>query len=117
MKFVADEGVDLAIVTALRNAKFDVIYIAEELAGIMDQKVLELANSQNRVLITRDKDFGELVFKNKMLHSGIVLYRLHELSTEEKVKLVMQVINKFNESLMNAFTVIQSNKVRIKKLK
>jgi len=39
------------------------------------------------------------------------------LSTEEKVQLVIQVINKFNESLMNAFTVIQSNKVRIKKLK
>ncbi len=62
MNFVVDEGVDLQIVKALRKKRHDVLYIAELASGITDDLVLQYANQQDRILITRDKDFGELVY-------------------------------------------------------
>lgn len=62
MKFVADEGVDAPIVKRLRENGHDAFYIAESDRGISDEEVLEIANAESRILITRDKDFGELVF-------------------------------------------------------
>lgn len=73
MKFVADEGIDAIIVDLLRKNDHDVIYIAEYKSGIIDEEVLEITNSQNRILMTRDKDFGELVYRDRMVHSGIIL--------------------------------------------
>ncbi len=116
MKFVADEGVDLQIVHALRKDGHDVLYIAEIDSGITDKQVLDYANSEERILMTRDKDFGELVYRDRMIHSGIVLNRLFELSTEQKAKLVMSVIKRFEKELSGSFTVIQPGKIRIRKL-
>ena len=66
--------------------------------------------------MTRDKDFGELVFRDKMVHSGIILNRLHELSSENKARIILKVIEDFQEQLIGAFTVIQPNKIRLRKL-
>lgn len=116
MKFVADEGVDAPIVALLREQGFDVIYIAEVAAGSPDDIILAYANEEERVLITRDKDFGELVFREQKVHTGIILNRLYELSIEEKAKLVLEVIQEFGDELLGSFTVIQPGKVRIKKM-
>ena len=77
MKFIADEGVDAPIVSALRNKGYDVVYILELSPGKHDDIILNEANSQNRILLTQDKDFGELVFRLRQIHSGVVLIRLH----------------------------------------
>jgi predicted nuclease of predicted toxin-antitoxin system len=61
MRFLADESCDAALVRALRTARHDVISIAQTSAGVADRVVLELAMTGERVLLTRDKDFGELV--------------------------------------------------------
>ncbi len=61
MNLVADEGVDKPIVDALRNAGFDVQYILETHRGAEDDRILAIANIQQRILLTQDKDFGELV--------------------------------------------------------
>ena len=60
MRLVADEGVDLAIVSSLREEGHDVLYIIEFADGITDDIVLKYANEDDRILMTRDKDFGEL---------------------------------------------------------
>jgi predicted nuclease of predicted toxin-antitoxin system len=116
MKFVADEGVDAPIVEMLRSMEHDVLYIAELDTGAGDEKILAFANLENRILLTRDKDFGELVFRLKKVHSGIVLERLYELETDSKVKIVQEVVDKYGEELYGSFTVIQPGKVRIRKL-
>ncbi|MFK7925783.1 MAG: DUF5615 family PIN-like protein [Bacteroidia bacterium] len=114
MKFVADEGVDAPIVKHLRQNNHDVFYIAESERGISDDEVLEIANKESRVLITRDKDFGELVYRMNRLHSGVVLIRLEGLKPQEKAIIVHKVIDKYQEELATAFTVIQPNLVRIR---
>lgn len=60
MRLLADEGVDAAIVALLREDGHDVVYVAELFPGITDEAVLELANGDERVLVTADKDFGDL---------------------------------------------------------
>ncbi|WP_295445761.1 DUF5615 family PIN-like protein [uncultured Thiodictyon sp.] len=70
MNLVADENVDAAIVSALRDAGHVVTYVRELDPGIDDERVLRLADSERALLLTSDKDFGELVFRQRLLHSG-----------------------------------------------
>ena len=114
MKFIADEGVDAPIVFALRNNGHDVIYILEISPGKPDEEILIEANSQNRVLLTQDKDFGELVFRLNQIHTGIVLIRLHGVLSFEKSVIVLSAIENHLDELQGSFTVIQKNAVRVK---
>lgn len=94
MTFVADEGVDKAIVDALRAAGFTVQYFAEAGAGTRDNEVLIAANEARSLLLTCDKDFGELVFRRRLVNSGVVLARLDGLSAASKAKVVAEAIQK-----------------------
>lgn len=63
IKFLLDESVEFRIATYLREDDFDVVTIAEEFPSIPDKQVLHIAYKQKRVLVTNDKGFGELIFK------------------------------------------------------
>jgi len=114
MKLLADEGVDKPIVDLLRSSGFDVHYILETHAGSFDEVVLLIANEENRLLLTQDKDFGELVYRLKKVHQGIILIRLGNTTAQEKARLVNYVVLEYGEKLIKAFTVIQANAVRIR---
>src|SRR5205809_7602530 len=92
MNLLADEGIDKPIVDALRTAGFDVIYILETNAGADDDFILSLANTEKRILITQDKDFGELVFRLKQVHYGVILIRLHGYSATLKAEITTAVL-------------------------
>lgn len=77
--------------------------------------MLYLANQENRILITTDKDFGELVYVNKLIHSGIILLRLKNDSSKNKLKVLKSLLKTHLEELEKAFTVVTDSKVRIKK--
>ena len=115
MKLVADEGVDKPIVDALRIAGFDVIYILETNRGADDIFILTLSNDEERILLTQDKDFGELVFRLKNAHYGVVLIRLNGYSAFDKANLVANLFLVHQDELIKAFTVIQPNAIRIRK--
>ncbi len=63
MIFVADESVDKPIVDRLRADGHEVHFIGESDPGLSDESVLSFSNFKKAVLITADKDFGELVFR------------------------------------------------------
>jgi len=65
MKFLADECCDTAMILHLREEGHDVVSIQEEAPGIPDSEILLGAYNQKRILITEDKDFGELVYRLK----------------------------------------------------
>lgn len=114
MNFVADESVDQPIVTHLREAGHTVLAIIEMEPSISDQAVLEIANQQGMVLLTGDKDFGELVFRDRHYAFGIVLIRLAGLAAAAKAEVVTSVIKEHGDKLAHSFTVISSNNVRIR---
>lgn len=88
MKFVADENFPRPALEALRNAGWEVFSVAEERPRISDEEVAALCSASQRVLLTFDKDFGELVFHRGLsAGSGVVLFRLIPESPEEAVDL------------------------------
>lgn len=114
MKFLADEGIDRSIVDGLRVIGFDVYYVIEEVRGLDDETILQIAIDEKRILITKDKDFGELVFRLNKGHAGVVLLRLEGMSTRERADMVGSLILKYKMQLQNSFTVIQKKVIRIR---
>jgi predicted nuclease of predicted toxin-antitoxin system len=114
LNFIADESVDKPIVEALRGKDYIVGYVAEMEPGISDDVVLDLANRENAILLTSDKDFGELVFRLRRLSSGVVLIRLSGLSPTRKADIVVSFITKYLEQLIGFFSVITPTGIRIR---
>ena len=94
MNCLADESVDRQIVERLRQDGHQVWYVAEMEPGISDENVLDLANRRRYLLITADKDFGELVFLQRRLMSGVILIRLTGLSPMNKAEMIASALNK-----------------------
>ena len=115
MRLLADEGVDAAIVAGLRTDGHDVRWMAEELGGTKDPVILDAAVRDARVLITEDKDFGELVYRQRLHHRGVVLVRVDGISNAEKARLVTRAIREHETDLSGGFTVIQHGTIRIRR--
>ena len=115
MNFVADEGIDRQIVDRLRRDGHEILYVAEMEPSISDEEVLNRANEKSALLITADKDFGEMVFHQNLLTvGGVVLLRLLGLSPERKAEIVSKVIENRIGDLPNAFSVISPGRVRVR---
>lgn len=115
MNLLADEGVERQIVTGLRQAGYEVWYIAEMDPGISDDVILAQANTNQALLMTLDKDFGELVYRQGLVHAGVILLRLAGLQAETKAALVTQIIQQRGQEMVNAFSVVSPGTVRIRK--
>ncbi|MCZ6678519.1 MAG: DUF5615 family PIN-like protein [Candidatus Poribacteria bacterium] len=114
MNLLADESVDKPIVDGLRQDGHNV-YIAELDPSIDDDTVLRRANEAGALLITLDKDFGELVFRQGRVHAGVVLIRLAGLSPQAKARIVSTVFANRGGELLNAFSVISPGTVRVRR--
>jgi predicted nuclease of predicted toxin-antitoxin system len=115
MKIVADENLAYRMIKALRNEGFEVLSIEEDTPSIPDNNVLNVAVKENALLITEDKDFGDLVMLHKLPHKGILLLRLSGMDTDQKVIRMIDVIETYGEELKDSFTVVDTKKVRIRK--
>ncbi len=114
MRFLADEGVDRQIVIGLRKVGFVVDYIAELSSGMDDESVLGLANTNKAILLTTDKDFGRLVFRQRRINKGVILLRLLGLPSKTKVEIVVSVIKEHEAGIENSFSVIMPEGIRIR---
>lgn len=115
MKLVADECVDFGIVRSLRENGVNVFSISEELASIKDKNVLEIANEKEWLLLTEDRDFGELVFRLNQAHHGIVYVKIKGLERRLKIEKVVSIVLEHYKHLQNAFTIITNEKMKIRK--
>ncbi len=115
MNLLADEGVDKKIVERLRLDNHDVLYVAEMEPSIADEIVLRRANEHGALLITEDKDFGELVYRQHLVHLGAILLRFSGLASSTKASLVAKALQEYGEEMSNAFIVISPGALRIRK--
>jgi len=114
MNLVVDESVDRQIGERLRREEHEVLYIAEIERGITDEMVLARANESAALLVTADKDFGELVFREGRLSTGGgVLIRQAGLSAERKAELVADAFQTHGADFSRRFSVISPGRVRI----
>jgi predicted nuclease of predicted toxin-antitoxin system len=116
MKLFADEGLDFPIVLALREQGYEVIYAAEIACGAADEILLQKAFSENAILITKDKDFGELVIRRQLPVLILILIRIDQLNLSSNIEIVVNFIVSYEAELKGSFTVIQEDKIRIRKL-
>ncbi|MCK4859015.1 MAG: DUF5615 family PIN-like protein [Candidatus Omnitrophica bacterium] len=116
MKFLADENIEKPLVDFLRGKGFDVLYVCEQHKSISDEEVLYLANQEDRILLTNDKDFGELIFLQRKISQGIVLIRLFSENTSDKIVLFNKLLKEYSDKLKRHFVVLTERQVRIRKL-
>ncbi len=115
--FLADENIPLYVVKQLRKEGYNVISVTEEFAGSSDEKILELSSRNKWVIITFDKDFGELIYKQKSNKPyGIILMRVTPKSPEYILQLLKWLLLQTNISFEVNFVVLNKDKVRVIKM-
>lgn len=113
MKFLADECCDYAAVRALREAGHQVETISELAPEAEDEQVMELAASEGRVLVTEDKDFGQLVYAAARHASGVILLRFPGNARSAIGPAVVSAVARLGENLYGSFVVVRPGTLRI----
>ena len=116
MKFLADEGFSFEITSFLREMGCDVKWIGDFTHGISDRDVYKIAQGENRVILTDDKDFGELAVRFGIKTIGVVLLRINPKEKGLRKKRVFELLERFSERLKAHLVVIDSEKFRFRKL-
>ena len=116
MNFLADENFPGDAVAALRLQGHDVCWVRTESSGISDPEVLTRAQTENRILLTFDKDFGELAFRSGLPAScGIILFRIKTPSGAIVAQKVIAAIATRTD-WQGHFSVIEDDKIRMRPL-
>ena len=114
MRFLADENFPRPALLALRNAGWDVLSVAETFPGAPDEEVAALCEEQQRILLTFDKDFGELVFHRGLpAGSGVVLFRIPPDSPERTAVVALTLVQS-QPDLAGLFCVVTRDRIRIR---
>jgi predicted nuclease of predicted toxin-antitoxin system len=116
VRWLADECVDAALVRGLRAAGHDVFYAAELASGSTDAEVIRRAQTDRRLLLMEDKDFGELVFRARMAVPGVVLLRLNPEQHSFKSARLEAAIAHFGNRLFGRYVVVEENRFRSRSL-
>ena len=106
MILVADEGVDRGVVERLRQNGHEVVYVAELSPSVPDEAVLQQANARRAILLTADKDFGQLVFAHARQSAGVILIRYPSNNRRGLPIAVMAFIKQSGASLGDRFAVL-----------
>lgn len=95
MRILADENFPKKVVEALRQNHYDVLWIRTDFPGSSDTAILAMAQREQRIIVTFDKDFGELAFRLELpASSGIILFRLPPLAPVRLTEIVLRVLRK-----------------------
>ncbi len=114
MNFAVDDCVDAAVVAAPRGAGHEVWYVAEQAPSIQDTVLLE-SKARQAVLVTDDHDFGELVYRLRRAHGGVMLLRLRRLNGPAQAVVVREVVERFGDELGAVFALVESGSVRLRR--
>ena len=112
MRYLANENIPLNVLNALRNIDIDIISIKDFLTGAKDEEVLSFAIKENRIIITFDKDFGELIFRKRYKTKGVILLRFTPKSPDYiREKLENLLISDID--FEGHFTVVKEERIRL----
>ncbi|MBK5961340.1 hypothetical protein CCR97_24500 [Rhodoplanes elegans] len=117
MRWLVDECVDAALVTVLREFGHDVLDVAERAPGATDAEVIALAWSESRLLLTEDKDFGDLVFRQVKTVPGLVLLRIDPSRATIKRDRLAVAVERLGDGLFGRYTVIEEGRFRSRPLR
>src|SRR5437016_14455296 len=115
MKLLVDECTGPAVAHWLEQQGHDVFSVYSQARGIDDDRVLEIAQAEGRILITNDRGFGEKVFRERRPHHGVVFLRLADERAENKIRVLKRLLESYGEILIDQFVVATETRVRFAK--
>ena len=116
MRLLANENFPLDAVEALRRIGHDVVWIRTDSPGSRDKEILARAVTEKRILLTFDKDFGELAFRSNLPAScGVVLFRVTAPTSDSIARVVISAMQTDTEWTGN-FSVVEANRIRVRPL-
>lgn len=113
MRFLADESCDFAVVRALRAAGHAVAAVAEIAPRADDVVVIDKTVREQLILITEDKDFGQLVYADKRASGGVLFIRFPARARRSLPQIVVELVRRKGEQLIGAFVVVQPGRSRV----
>ncbi len=116
MRFLADESCDFAVVRALRRAGHEVLAVSEISPRAEDIEVIDLAFRGERILLTEDKDFGQLVYAHRKHTLGVILLRYPASARQRLSKEIVKLVGRRGENLVGSFVVVQPGRIRISRI-
>lgn len=113
LSLLADENITAATVQKLRERGHDVLWVLEDAPRSPDEQVLDWAGTSGRILLTFDKDFGDLVYRERVsFEGGIVLFRLSGLKAQAEAEFVADVLGR-REDWQGHFSVVTPQSLRM----
>lgn len=115
MRFLLDQSTDARLVSFLQAAGHDAKRVGGDFpGGIPDRDVLAIAITEQRILTTDDRDFGELIFRLRQPHTGVIYLRLGEdVDLPDKWERLAYVIANYQQQL-DQFIVVTRKRVRVR---
>ena len=113
MRFLVDECAGPSLARWLREQGHDIFSVFDQARGINDDEVLQRALENERILITIDKDFGEKIFREKHSHHGVILLRLKDERSKNKIAAIERLLTSFAPRISDQFIVVTDTRVRL----
>lgn len=104
------------LVVELRGAGHDVLHVLEGDCGSDDEAILTLCQSQGRILITEDKDFGELAIRHGKPLPGLILLRISSAHRDRKARVLLALLASHDARLAGRCAVVEETRVRFRPL-
>lgn len=118
MRFLANENLPRSSIELLRGLGYEIDSISEDSPGISDQQVIERAVKDGSIIITFDRDYGELIFRHQFpAPRGVLYLRFIPTSPEEPGEYIHRILNNKEITLEGYFTIAEKDRVRQRKLK
>ena len=114
LKFLVDADVGKKVEKWMQGNGYDVKSVRSINPKAKDSEILNLAVHEDRMVITMDKDFGELVYNSGKKHSGVLILRLEDATGDQKVQIVKKILNEYIDKIEHKFCVFQDGRLRIR---
>jgi len=113
MDFLANENFPLRRIELLKNAGHNVASVIQETPGAKDLDILRRAYKENRVVLTFDRDYGELIYRHRsFIPGGVVYFRFDPSTPEKPAEILLKVLKQSEVSILGKFTVVESDRIR-----
>ncbi len=112
MRFLVDECTGPLTAEWLSSAGHDVISAYHQARGTVDDDLLTLAVTEERIVITNDEDFGEMIFREQRCHKGVIFLRLRDERPQNKICVIDKLLSRYGDQLVDQFVVVSETQVR-----
>jgi len=112
MRFIVDECTGPAVASWLKDNGHEVFSVYDEARGMSDNDIIQKAHKEEWILITNDKDFGEMVYRDRRFHRGVILLRLEDERSASKIRVLSRLLESYSDRISGIFLVVTEQRVR-----